>query len=74
MADETKDNNQTTDDLTPYDTLTAGTYVDGVLHQTPAQKAAAGPQAEPKTVKMGILRDGSFNGTYYHAGESAEVP
>jgi len=40
---------------------------------TPAQKAAAGPQPEPKTVTMDVLRDGSYAGEYYHAGETVEV-
>lgn len=41
---------------------------------TPAQKAAQGPTTEPKTVQMDVLRDGSFGGDYYHAGETVPVP
>lgn len=42
---------------------------------TPAQKAALGPagNAEPRTVKMDVLRDGSYSGTYHHAGDSIDV-
>lgn len=41
---------------------------------TPAQQAlAGGPAAEPKTVAMDVLRDGSFNGAYHHAGDSIDV-
>lgn len=69
MADETTD-------LTGRASITAGTHIGGELKMTPAQKAAAAahPQAEPKTVTMDILRDGSFNGEYYHTGETADVP
>lgn len=45
----------------------------GVL-LTPSQRAAAGPQAEPRTVTMDVLRDGSFNGETYRVGDTAEVP
>lgn len=43
---------------------------------TPAQKAAMGADAnaEPQTVKMDVLRDGSYGGTYHHAGDSVDVP
>jgi hypothetical protein len=43
---------------------------------TPAQKAALGPgaDAEPRTVKMDVVRDGSYGGSYHHAGDSVDVP
>lgn len=45
----------------------------GVL-LTPAQKAASGASDKPNTVTMDILRDGSFNGESYRAGDTADVP
>lgn len=62
------------DQLTGKASIYAGTHLDGELQMTPAQKAAAGPQPEPKTVTMEALRDGSFNGASYHAGDSVDVP
>lgn len=54
--------------------IKAGSHQPGEgLVQTPAQKAAAGPQPEPTTVKMDVLRDGSFMGEYYHVGETIDA-
>lgn len=60
--------------LTGRASILAGTWIDGELQQTPSQKAAAGNQPAPKTVKLDVLRDGYFMGEYYHVGEVAEVP
>src|SRR3954465_4705230 len=46
---------------------------EGVL-LTPSQKAALGPQSEPQTVQMDVLRDGSFQGEYRHTGDTIDVP
>lgn len=62
------------DQLTGKASINAGTHIGGELQMTPAQKAAAGPQPEAKTVSMEVLRDGSFNGEYYHVGDTADVP
>ena len=72
MADNPNDQNQAEDDPLSlhYGSAQPG---EGVL-LTPAQQAAAGRQAEPKTVKMDVLRDGSFQGETYHAGDSVDVP
>jgi hypothetical protein len=61
--------------LTGAAALRAGTFIPGEGYQaTPSQQAAAGPQPDPKTVQMDVLRDGSFNGDYYHTGDTATVP
>ncbi len=46
---------------------------EGVL-LTPSQKAAQGPQAEAKTVKMDVLQDRSYNGVSYKTGDTVDVP
>lgn len=61
--------------LTGRASIEAGSFIPGEgLQQTPAQKAAAGPRPEPKRVAMEVLRDGSFGGEYYHAGETLDAP
>lgn len=62
------------DQLTGKASIHAGTYIGGELQMTPSQKAAAGPQPEPKTVAMEVLRDGSFAGETHHAGDPIDVP
>jgi hypothetical protein len=70
MADDKR-----TTQLTGAASLRAGTYIPGEGYQaTPAQKAAAGPQPEPQTVAMDVLRDGSFAGETHHAGDTIDVP
>lgn len=78
MADAPKpkpDQPKPAEQLTGRASILAGTHVPGEGYQaTPAQKAAAGPQPEPKTVTMDVLRDGSFQGEYYHVGDTVDVP
>lgn len=65
---------QKTTQLTGRASVRAGSYIDGELQKTPSQRAAEGPQAERTTVKMDVLRDGSFAGGYRHTGETIDVP
>jgi hypothetical protein len=61
--------------LTGAASLRAGTFIPGEGYQaTAAQQAAAGPLAEPKTISMDVLRDGSFNGETHHTGDTIDVP
>jgi len=60
--------------LTGRASILAGTHIGGEYQATAAQKAAAGPQPEAKTVAMEALRDGSFNGESYHTGDPIDVP
>lgn len=63
------------DQLTGRASIRAGSYQPGEgLQLTPSQKAAAGPQPEPETVTMDVLRDGSYGGEYRHTGDTVEVP
>lgn len=71
MTDHDPNPQTAADDTNP---LHYGSTQHGKLVQTPAQKAAAGPQPEPKTVAMDILRDGSYDGVYHHVGDTIDVP
>lgn len=69
MADEKK-----SESLTGKASIRAGSYQNGEFQATPSQKAAMGKQPEAKTVSMDVLRDGSYGGSYYHTGDTVDIP
>lgn len=68
MADEQKSQ------LTGKASIRAGSFQNGEMQYTPAQKAAMGDTPKAETVSMDVLRDGSFGGEYRHAGATIDVP